>query len=80
MQLYIRDVAARVPRPITQLKSFRRVALAPGEKKMVEFTLTPDELGFDDRAGRFVVEPGEFRVWVGPNSAEGLEGSFEVSR
>jgi beta-glucosidase len=78
VQLYIRDVAASLARPVRELKGFRRVALAPGERKVVEFTLAPEQLGFHDRAQRFVVEPGEFRVWVGPNSAEGLEGSFEV--
>jgi beta-glucosidase len=78
VQLYVRDVAASVTRPVRELKGFRRVALAPGERKLVEFTLGPGQLGFHDRAMRFVVEPGEFKVWIGPNSAEGLEGSFEV--
>jgi beta-glucosidase len=79
-QLYVRDVAASLSRPVKELKGFRRVALAPGERRVVEFTLAPAQLGFHDRSQRFVVEPGEFRVWVGPNSAEGLEGGFEVVR
>jgi beta-glucosidase len=80
VQLYIRDLAASVTRPVRELKGFRRVTLAPGERRRVEFTLTPAELGSYDRRMRFVVEPGAFKVWVGPSSAEGLEADFEVVR
>lgn len=78
VQLYIRDVAASVTRPVKELKGFSRVALAPGEKKTIEFVLTPELLGFYNRERRFAVEPGKFRVWVGTDSAAGLEGEFEV--
>jgi hypothetical protein len=40
--------------------------------------LTPQELGFYDQKMRYVVEPGEFRVWTGQSSEGGLEGRFEV--
>ena len=70
VQLYIRDVAASVTRPVKELKGFQRVTLAPGEKKRVEFALDSEQLGFYDRKMRFVVEPGEFKVMVGPNSED----------
>jgi beta-glucosidase len=79
VQLYIRDVAASVTRPVRELKGFQRVTLSPGERKQIEFTLTPAELGFYDRAMKFVVEPGAFKVYVGSNSVDGLEAGFEVS-
>ncbi len=78
VQLYIRDVAASVTRPVKELKGFQRITLQPGEKKRVEFKLTARELGFYNREMRFVVEPGEFRVMVGPNSVELIESKFEV--
>ncbi len=78
VQLYIRDVYASVTRPVKELKGFQRVTLQPGEKKRVEFKLTSGELGFYNREMKFVVEPGEFRVMVGPNSAELIESKFEV--
>ncbi|MDQ3472097.1 MAG: beta-glucosidase BglX [Acidobacteriota bacterium] len=78
VQLYIRDVAASITRPVKELKGFQRLTLQPGEKKTVEFRLTSRELGFYNREMRFVVEPGEFRVMVGPNSAELLEAKFAV--
>jgi Fibronectin type III-like domain len=78
VQLYIRDVAASVTRPVRELKGFERVTLRPGEKRRVTFTLTPDDLGFYNRELRFVVEPGTFKVFAGTSSEGGLEASFEV--
>jgi beta-glucosidase len=79
VQLYIRDVAASVTRPVRELKGFRRLTLQPGEKRTVRFTLGPEQLGFYDRQMRFVVEPGEFKVYVGNSSVGGLEAGFEVA-
>lgn len=81
VQLYIRDVAASVTRPVKELKGFQRITLRPGEKRRVEFTLMPEHLGFYNREMRFMVEPGEFKVMVGNSSADehGLEASFEVA-
>jgi beta-glucosidase len=78
VQLYIRDTAASVTRPVKELKGFQRITLRPGEKKQVEFVLTAQQLGFWNRQMRFTVEPGEFKVMVGPNSEDLLEGTFEV--
>jgi beta-glucosidase len=77
-QLYIRDEVASITRPVKALAGFRRITLRPGAAARVEFVLTAAQLGFYNEAMRFTVEPGRFRVFVGPSSAEGLEGSFEV--
>jgi beta-glucosidase len=79
VQLYIRDMAASVTRPVRELKGFERVTLKPGERRRVEFTLTPESLGFYNQDMRFVVEPGEIKVFVGTSSVGGLETSFEVT-
>src|SRR6267142_2241581 len=78
VQLYIRDVAANLTRPVKELKGFQRVTLRPGEKQRIEFTLGPEHLGFYNREMKFVVEPGEFRVMVGSSSEDVIEKSFEV--
>ena len=78
VQLYIRDVAASVTRPVKELKGFQRITLRPGEKKQVEFVLTAQQLGFWNRQMRFTVEPGEFKVMVGPNSEDLIEATFDV--
>ncbi|HEX8184137.1 MAG TPA: fibronectin type III-like domain-contianing protein, partial [Blastocatellia bacterium] len=78
VQLYIKDMAASVTRPVKELKGFERVTLQPGEKRRVEFTLAPEHLGFYNQGMRFVVEPGAFKVFAGTSSVDGLEASFEV--
>ncbi len=78
VQLYIHDVAASVTRPVKELKGFERITLQPGERRRVSFTLGREQLGLYNRAMRFVVEPGVFQIFVGPNSVDGLAGSFEV--
>lgn len=78
VQLYIHDLVASITRPVEALKGFERVSLQPGESRHVEFALSPEELGFYNRAMRFVVEPGKFDVMVGDNSQNGLNSSFEV--
>jgi beta-glucosidase len=78
VELYVRDEVASVTPPVKQLKGFQRVSLGPGETRRVTFTLTPHALGFWDAAMHYTVEPGQFTVFVGPSSAEGLEGTFEV--
>jgi beta-glucosidase len=76
VQLYIRDRVASVTRPVKELKAFDKIALKPGEAKTVEFTLTPDALKFWNNQGQRLLEPGQFTLWIGPNSAQGLESSF----
>jgi beta-glucosidase len=80
VQLYIRDVVASRVRPVKELKGFQRVTLQPGERRILNFTLTPDLLGFYNPAMRFVVEPGAFRVMAGTSSDDPqmLETGFEV--
>ena len=78
VQLYIQDVASSVTRPVRELKGFRRVTLAAGEKRQIDFTLTSKEIGALDRNLKFAVEPGEFRVYVGDSSDATLQTSFTV--
>jgi beta-glucosidase len=79
VQLYVRDEVASVARPVRELKGFRRVTLKPGETRPVELRLAVRDLAFYGLDMRPAVEPGTFRVFVGPNSAEGLEATFEVA-
>ena len=78
VQLYVQDKIGSVTRPVKELKGFQRVSLKQGEKKTVSFSLPIEELAFWNIDMQRVVEPGEFNLWVGPNSAEGLQTSFTV--
>jgi beta-glucosidase len=78
VQCYVRDLVGSVTRPVRELKGFRRVTLAAGDAEVVRFEVPASELGFWGLDIRYTVEPGAFKVWVGPSSTEGLEGAFEV--
>ena len=77
VQLYVRDVVCSVSRPVKELKGFQRVALAAGEEREVVFEVAVRELGSHGLDLRYSVEPGRFKVWIGPDSTSGLEGEFE---
>ena len=70
VQLYIHDLYSVVTRPIKELRDFRRVALAPGERKRVEFTLPVERLGALDENMRFSVEAGDYEIMTGSSSAD----------
>lgn len=78
VQLYITDVASTVTRPAKELKGFRKVWLAPGETRRVEFTLGAEELQYIGPDYKPVVEPGEFHVHVGKNVNDTLGAKFFV--
>lgn len=78
VQLYIRDLVGEVTRPVKELKGFQQIALQPGERKTVRFAVRAQDLGFHGLNLQYKVEPGAFKVWIGPNSAQGLEGDFSI--
>jgi beta-glucosidase len=87
VQLYLTDVEASQPVPKLQLQGFTRVRLTPGEKQTVRFTLTPAQMSFTGEDGHWILEPGEFRVWVGGGQpgwgstikpSAGVEAAFTV--
>ena len=69
-QLYINDLVSSVSRPVKELKDFLRVELKAGEKRTVEFTITPDKLAFYDLNMSPIVEAGEFEVMIGGSSRD----------
>jgi len=70
VQMYIRDSISSVSRPVKELRGFRRVHLAPGETKLVELEITPDDLAFTTIAMEHKVEPGQFEIMVGSSSRD----------
>jgi beta-glucosidase len=67
-ELYIHQRIADVTQPVMQLKDFQRITLKPGEKKTVEFAVTPEMLSILNIDMHRVVEPGVFELMVGPSS------------
>lgn len=78
-QLYVQDVVGSVTRPVKELKRFCRVTLKPGEKKTISLKIPISELAFWNIDMQKVVEPGEFALWVAPDSQSGEKVSFYVA-
>lgn len=79
VQMYLSDEVTSVVYYDSVLRGFERVALKPGEKKRVQFTLTPQDLMLLDRDMKWVVEPGRFQILIGASSEDiRLRGGFEI--
>jgi beta-glucosidase len=71
VQLYFRDVESEVKRPLKELRGFERVFVKAGQTIAVTMTLSPDDLAYyDQSAGDYMVEPGQYEILVGPSSED----------
>ena len=77
-QLYMQDVAASLVRPVKELKDYARVTLKPGEEKEVRFSLHKKDMGFYDNEGKYRLEDGLFRIFVGGSSRDCLMREVEL--
>lgn len=68
VQLYIRDLASSISRPVKELKGFERISLKKGESRTVSFDITADKLKFYNSELQWVCEPGEFEIMIGGDS------------
>lgn len=78
VQLYLRDVAASISRPVKELKNFQKVMLNPGEEKSVSFTLTEEDLKFFNPSLKYAAEAGEFKLMIGLDSENVKETTFNL--
>lgn len=79
VQLYLKDLVSSVTTYDYVLRGFERISLLPGQKKTVRFTLGPDDLALFDKNMKWVVEPGQFEVWIGSSSTDiRLKKGFSV--
>lgn len=69
VQLYIRDMAGSVVRPVKELKGFQKVALKPGETKRVSFEINEEMLKFYTKDMEYKAENGRFALFIGENSS-----------
>jgi beta-glucosidase len=79
VQLYTSDEFASTPRPIKELKGYRRLTLGPGEARTLTFHLPVDQLAFYDHDLNLVLEPGAIEVMLGSSSEDiRLRCGFEI--
>ena len=71
VQLYISDLKSSLPRPVKELKGFKKIQLNAGEEQKVSFTISKEELSFyDDTKHSWIAEPGMFEAIVGASSTD----------
>jgi len=68
VQLYLRYEGTSVTRPVKELRGFKRVTLAPGERRTVRFVVSVDQAAFLDREMNLVIESTELQIFVGTSS------------
>ena len=78
VQLYLHESDTSILQPVRKLEGFQRVTLSPGQADTVKFTLGRQNFGFYNEQGQFVVEPGQFDLWVGDSSDAGMHSTFTV--
>lgn len=78
VQLYIQDLVGSVTRPVKELKGFQKIFLKKGERKTVKFEIKIEDLKFFDNSLNYVAEPGDFKVYIGPNSRDVKENNFKL--
>ena len=80
VQLYICDEYASLPRPVKELKGYRRVTLNPNEERTLTFHLPVDQLAFYDENLELMVEAGRTTIMVGSSSEDiRLRGEFNIT-
>ena len=81
VQLYVRDVKSSQPRPLKELKGFRKIELEPGETREVQFTVDKDALSyFDAIHHEWVTEPGLFEILIAASATDiRTKASFEYT-
>jgi beta-glucosidase len=78
VQLYIRDLAGSITRPVKELKGFQRIHLEPNKSAQVQFKISTHDLSFFNQQMEEVTEPGDFSLWIGGSSATTLKSSFSI--
>ena len=76
IQLYIKDEAASMVRPVKELKGFQQVFLRKGETKKITFNITKNDLSFYNSKAEYIFEPGDFKLFIGTNSRDVKEADF----
>lgn len=78
VQCYVRNFGASLEQPARSLEGFKRISLQPGESRQVSFDLGLPELSFYTNAGRAVIEPTEYTVWIGGSSLATEHTEFNI--
>ena len=79
VQCYVQDIVAKRARPVKRLKAYEKVLIQPGESIAVDFAIAFEQLGYYNQQMEYVLEPGEFKFFVGGNSRDNLSETIHLS-
>jgi beta-glucosidase len=80
VQVYVRDLLASRSRPLRELKAFDKIMLQPGETRRVTLKIPVERLGFHREDGSYIVEAGDFEIFVGGSSLAEQAGTVAVAQ
>jgi beta-glucosidase len=78
VQLYVHQKVGDVTRPLKELKGFKKVSIKKGESVKLSFILKMDELSYYHQNMSYNYDGGDYDLYIGPNSSEGLSTSFRI--
>ena len=80
VQVYVGEENPSVPRPVKELKAFKKAHLAAGESQVLNFRLDNEAFAFYDVGSHdWKVNPGQFNIYVGASAGDvRLYGSVNI--
>jgi beta-glucosidase len=79
VQVYVQDVYASISRPVKELKGFKKINIKAMSTVHVEIIIDVEQLGFYNAQGVYLIEPGEFNVYVGNSSVNCIKKIINYS-
>jgi beta-glucosidase len=78
VQLYIHDIVGNVTRPVKELKGYKKIFIKAGQTIPVTFEISTGELSYYHEDMSYSFDPGDFELFIGPSSSEGLVANFSI--
>jgi beta-glucosidase len=81
VQIYVQELQPVLPRPVKELKGFKKVKLQPGEKQTVSVALDRSAFAhYDPDKRAWVADQGAYKILVGSSSRDlQLSGEFKLT-
>jgi beta-glucosidase len=79
VQLYISDLESSFRVPNSKLIGIKKINLKPGEAKNIKFLITSNMMSNVNRNGKLSLEPGRYKITIGPSSPWSKSESYGLS-
>ena len=79
VQVYFNDIVAQVTRPVKELCAFEKLLIKANTKVTVKFSIPSHQFSYIDSKFKTRLDEGNFALWVGPNSHDGIPTAFTIA-